>query len=82
MKTIRKNLNDYNDLADNAFEIMKDRFTFESILWMPIRGLIAWTHYYIPKAKKIANAQAKDKMEAELMNKKKLPTALRNQRRM
>jgi len=50
--------------------MLKDYNSWEELTWMPIKDLLDRIQFFQPKFKEIADRQAKERLEAELAQKR------------
>ncbi|MCM1295174.1 MAG: hypothetical protein NC311_06505 [Muribaculaceae bacterium] len=55
----------------NAHSMMKDFWTYEDILCMPIKSLLKEVKYFTPKLREIAKQQEAARVKAELEGKQR-----------
>lgn len=67
---MKKQLNDWRDLAYNTFNASRDYWSFDEITWMPIMGLLDWIDYISPKLKEEMKKREADKLKQELTGKR------------
>lgn len=53
----------------NAHSLMKDYWSYEALLWMPLRDCIENVEYFMPKMKEIARQQETERLKSELTGK-------------
>lgn len=49
---------------------MKDYWSYEDLLWMPLRDCIENVEYFMPKMKEIARQQEAERLKSELTGKR------------
>lgn len=54
--------------------MMRDYWSYDDIMSMPIKGLLDQIEYFTPKLKEIARQQEAARLEAELKGKKQMRT--------
>lgn len=57
---------DYQDMVYNAHTVLRDYYTYEEILWMPLRDVMAKVKFFTPKLKEIARYQEGERLKAEM----------------
>ena len=70
VKEMKKQLNDWRDLAYNTFNASRDYFSYDECTWMPIIGLLDWINYLSPKLKAELKKQEADRLRQELTGKR------------
>lgn len=53
----------------NAHQLMKDYYTYDELMEMPLRYFFDELDFFSTKAKEIADQQAKDRLEKEVAGK-------------
>lgn len=61
-----KVLKSYLDLVDNAYNMLKTYYTYDDLMWMPIRDLLRKIRYWKPKFDRIARQQEEERLKMQL----------------
>lgn len=59
-------MSDHKEMIYNAHALMRDYYTYDELMDMPLGHLFDEIDFFAKKAKEIADRQAKDKIENEL----------------
>ena len=66
---MKKQLREYNDLVFNIHQMLKDYFTYDELMWMPLRNLYSQVDEFKPRFKRIAAEQERMRIDQELKGK-------------
>lgn len=72
-KLLADTYKEYRELEYNAYSILKDTYSIEDVLSMPIKDLHENIDFYTPKLKEISEHRSMAKLEAELTGKEQTP---------
>lgn len=69
---MQKQLREYKDLVFNIHQMLREYFSYEDLMWMPLRNLFAQVDEFKPRFKRIAAEREKMQVEQELKGKNKI----------
>ena len=72
LQSIKKAETEYKDMVYNAHSVMRDYWSYDEILHMPLRNIIEEINYFMPKLKEIAKRQEEERVKAELAGKRNM----------
>ena len=73
--SVQKGMKEYNDLVYNAYTMMKDYYSYEDLLWMPLKHIMRVINEFKPRFQEIARRQQQEAQKQALEGKKRAAAA-------